>query len=28
VQIPDGPGWGVELNKQWLDKASYQKSEA
>jgi L-alanine-DL-glutamate epimerase-like enolase superfamily enzyme len=26
VQIPDGPGWGVELNKQWLDKASYQKS--
>jgi L-alanine-DL-glutamate epimerase-like enolase superfamily enzyme len=26
VQIPEGPGWGVELNKQWLDKASYQKS--
>jgi len=26
VQIPDGPGWGVELNKQWLDKASYQRS--
>jgi L-alanine-DL-glutamate epimerase-like enolase superfamily enzyme len=27
VQIPDGPGWGVELNRDWLDKASYQKSE-
>jgi L-alanine-DL-glutamate epimerase-like enolase superfamily enzyme len=26
VQIPDGPGWGVELNRDWLDKASYQKS--
>jgi L-alanine-DL-glutamate epimerase-like enolase superfamily enzyme len=26
VQIPDGPGWGVELSKQWLDKAIYQKS--
>jgi L-alanine-DL-glutamate epimerase-like enolase superfamily enzyme len=28
VQIPDGPGWGVELNRDWLNKASYQKSEA
>jgi L-alanine-DL-glutamate epimerase-like enolase superfamily enzyme len=28
VQIPDGPGWGVELNRDWLDKASYQKSGA
>ena len=26
VRIPDGPGWGVELNKHWLEKASYQKS--
>lgn len=26
VQIPDGPGWGVEINKDWLDKASYQQS--
>jgi L-alanine-DL-glutamate epimerase-like enolase superfamily enzyme len=26
VQIPDGPGWGVEINKDWLDKASYQRS--
>jgi L-alanine-DL-glutamate epimerase-like enolase superfamily enzyme len=27
VQIPDAPGWGVEINKDWLAKASYQKSE-
>jgi L-alanine-DL-glutamate epimerase-like enolase superfamily enzyme len=27
VQIPDGPGWGVEINKSWLEAASYQKSE-
>ncbi|MEZ5832952.1 MAG: mandelate racemase/muconate lactonizing enzyme family protein [Dongiaceae bacterium] len=27
VQIPDGPGWGVEINKAWLDAATYQKSE-
>ena len=27
VQIPDGPGWGVELNQAWLNQASYQKSE-
>jgi L-alanine-DL-glutamate epimerase-like enolase superfamily enzyme len=25
--IPDAPGWGVEINPDWLDKASYQKSE-
>jgi L-alanine-DL-glutamate epimerase-like enolase superfamily enzyme len=28
VQISDRPGWGVEISKQWLDKASYQKSGA
>jgi L-alanine-DL-glutamate epimerase-like enolase superfamily enzyme len=28
VQIPDGPGWGVEINKEWLEKSAYQKSEA
>jgi L-alanine-DL-glutamate epimerase-like enolase superfamily enzyme len=28
VQIPEGPGWGVELNRDWLDKASYRKSGA
>nr|WP_298686012.1 mandelate racemase/muconate lactonizing enzyme family protein [uncultured Dongia sp.] len=27
VQIPEGPGWGVEIRKDWLDKAQYQKSE-
>jgi L-alanine-DL-glutamate epimerase-like enolase superfamily enzyme len=27
VQIPDQPGWGVEISKNWLDKAQYQKSE-
>jgi L-alanine-DL-glutamate epimerase-like enolase superfamily enzyme len=28
VPIPDGPGWGVELSRDWLDKASYRRSEA
>ena len=27
VQIPEAPGWGVEINKDWLAKARYQKSE-
>jgi L-alanine-DL-glutamate epimerase-like enolase superfamily enzyme len=27
VQIPQGPGWGVEINPEWLEKASYQASE-
>ena len=27
VQIPQGPGWGVEINPKWLAKAKYQKSE-
>ena len=27
VQIPDQPGWGVEISRSWLDKAQYQKSE-
>lgn len=27
VQIPEGPGWGVEIRQDWLDKAQYQKSE-
>ncbi|MGB7262992.1 MAG: mandelate racemase/muconate lactonizing enzyme family protein [Albidovulum sp.] len=26
VRIPDGPGWGVEINPGWLDRAKYQKS--
>ncbi|HEY6335779.1 MAG TPA: mandelate racemase/muconate lactonizing enzyme family protein [Alphaproteobacteria bacterium] len=28
VRIPDGPGWGVEISKDWLAKAEYRKSEA
>ena len=25
--IPDEPGWGVEINPTWLEKAQYHKSE-
>jgi L-alanine-DL-glutamate epimerase-like enolase superfamily enzyme len=28
VQIPEGPGWGVEIDKNWLAAASYRKTEA
>ena len=27
VRIPDGPGWGVEINEAWLAASRYQKSE-
>ncbi len=27
VQIPDGPGWGVEINEAWLAGAKHQISE-
>jgi L-alanine-DL-glutamate epimerase-like enolase superfamily enzyme len=27
VQIPDGPGWGVEINRAWLDSAEHQITE-
>ena len=27
VQIPDGPGWGIEVNEDWLQSAQYQISE-
>lgn len=27
VAIPDGPGWGVEINPAWIAAANYQKSE-
>ena len=27
VKIPDGPGWGVQINPDWLAKGSYLKSE-
>ena len=26
VAIPDGPGWGVEVSRAWLDGAEYQAS--
>ena len=28
VRIPDGPGWGVEIDKGWLAKADYAVSDA
>ena len=28
VRIPDEPGWGVEIRRDWLDKADYANSEA
>jgi L-alanine-DL-glutamate epimerase-like enolase superfamily enzyme len=27
VQIPQAPGWGVEISKDWLSRAEYQESE-
>ncbi|MBO1005076.1 mandelate racemase/muconate lactonizing enzyme family protein [Pseudogracilibacillus auburnensis] len=27
VDIPKGPGWGVEINEDWLKKANYQISK-
>jgi L-alanine-DL-glutamate epimerase-like enolase superfamily enzyme len=27
VEIPQGPGWGVEINPEWLARATYQVSE-
>lgn len=27
VKIPDAPGWGVEINPEWMAKAAYRKSE-
>jgi L-alanine-DL-glutamate epimerase-like enolase superfamily enzyme len=27
VTIPAGPGWGVEINPAWLERATYQHSE-
>ena len=28
VQVPEGPGWGIEINESWLEKSSYQQSLA
>ena len=27
VKIPDGPGWGVQINPAWLEKAAHLQSE-
>jgi L-alanine-DL-glutamate epimerase-like enolase superfamily enzyme len=27
LDMPSAPGWGVEFNKEWLDKADYQLSD-
>jgi L-alanine-DL-glutamate epimerase-like enolase superfamily enzyme len=27
VEVPRGPGWGVTIRKDWLDKAAHSKSE-
>ena len=27
VQIPEEPGWGVEISSSWLDQSNYQKSD-
>ena len=27
VRIPDGPGWGVEIDRGWLERAEYAVSE-
>ena len=27
VEVPDGPGWGVEINPEWLAAADHQVSE-
>lgn len=27
VRIPEGPGWGMEISPEWLDRAAYRVSE-
>ena len=27
VKIEDTPGWGIEINPEWLDKSEYKKTE-
>ena len=27
AKIPDGPGWGIQINPAWMEKAAYLKSE-
>jgi L-alanine-DL-glutamate epimerase-like enolase superfamily enzyme len=26
--MPDGPGWGIRVQKDWLDRAEHRVSEA
>jgi L-alanine-DL-glutamate epimerase-like enolase superfamily enzyme len=28
MAVPEAPGWGVEINPRWLEKATYKKSAA
>jgi L-alanine-DL-glutamate epimerase-like enolase superfamily enzyme len=28
VQIPEAPGWGVEINPKWLETAAYRISSS
>ncbi|MCY1376934.1 hypothetical protein D3C81_1723900 [compost metagenome] len=28
VTVSDAPGWGIEIAPQWLEKSTYQISEA
>ena len=28
VEVPDGPGWGVELDPEWFATAEYERTEA
>jgi L-alanine-DL-glutamate epimerase-like enolase superfamily enzyme len=28
IELPAGPGWGVEIHPDWLQRAQYQMSEA
>ena len=27
VKIEDTPGWGIEINPEWLNKSEYKKTE-
>ena len=27
LEIEDTPGWGIEINPEWLDKSEYKKKE-
>jgi L-alanine-DL-glutamate epimerase-like enolase superfamily enzyme len=27
VTVPEAPGWGIEINPDWLERAAYRASE-